>query len=70
MSEFNPGLPSARLLQEFIKNKQEIELKLLTDDLLLGKLLWQDDDCVCLVGQYEQQTLVWRQAIAYLKPKA
>ncbi len=70
MSEFDTGLPSVRQIQNFIKEKQEVELKLLSNDLLMGKILWQDQSCICLVDQYDQPTLVWRQALVYLKPKA
>lgn len=70
MPEFDTGLPSIRMIQGYIKDKQEVELRLSTDDLLVGKILWQDRDCICLIDQYEQSTLVWRQSLVYLKPKA
>ncbi|AFY76808.1 MAG: RNA-binding protein hfq [Hydrococcus sp. C42_A2020_068] len=70
MSEFNTGLPSIRQIQSSIKDKREVELKLVTNDLLVGKILWQDSNCICLVDENEQQILIWRRAIAYLKPKA
>ena len=70
MTEFDTGLPSVRQVQDFIKDKQEVELKLSTDDLLVGKIIWQDSSCLCLVDHYDQPTLVWRQALIYLKPKA
>jgi host factor-I protein len=70
MSEFNTDLPSIRKVQDFIKEKQEVELKLITDDLIVGKLLWQDHNCFYLVDQYEKPILIWRQALVYLKPKA
>ena len=69
MSEFDPGLPNIRQVQNYIQEKQEVELKLSTDDLLVGRIMWQDRDCICLVDHYEQPTLIWRQAIVYLKPK-
>jgi host factor-I protein len=70
MSEFDPGLPGVRQVQNYIKDKQEVELKLITDDLIMGKIIWQDSDCLCLIDHYEQPTLIWRQALVYLKPKA
>ena len=70
MSEFDQSLPSIRQLQTLIKDKQEVELKLSTDDLLVGKIVWQDSSCICLVDHYSQQTIVWRHALIYLKPKA
>jgi host factor-I protein len=70
MSEFDPGLPSIKLVQTYVLNKQEVEIKLTSDDLLVGRIVWQDLNCLCLVDHYEKQTLVWRQALVYLKPKA
>jgi host factor-I protein len=68
MSEFETGLPSIRQIQGLIKDRQQVELKLLTQDLLMGTLLWQDQNCVCLMTQDEQRMIIWRQAIAYIKP--
>ena len=70
MTEFDTGLPSVRQVQDFIKDKQEVEIKLSTDDLIVGKIIWQDSICICLVDHYDQPTLIWRQALIYLKPKA
>ena len=70
MTEFDTGLPSVRQVQDFIKDKQEVELKLSTDDLIVGKIIWQDSSCLCLLDHYDQPTLIWRQALIYLKPKA
>jgi host factor-I protein len=70
MSDFNTGLPSVRQIQSYIKDRQEVEIKLSTDDLAIGKILWQDDNCICLLDHYEQSTLIWFQAIVYLKVKA
>jgi len=68
MSEFETGLPSIRQIQGLIKDRQQVELKLLTQDLLMGTLLWQDQNCVCFMTQDEQRMIIWRQAIAYIKP--
>jgi host factor-I protein len=70
MSEFETGLPSVRLIQSYIKDKQQVELKLMTGDLLVGKIFWQDHTCICLLDASEQQILIWRSALAYLKPNA
>jgi host factor-I protein len=70
MSEFNTGLPSIRQVQQFVQKQQEVEVKVVTGDLLVGKIRWQDANCLCLVDHYEQLTLVWRQALIYVKPKA
>ncbi len=68
MAEFQTGLPSVRLIQGFIKDKKDIEVKLLTNDVLAGKLAWQDSDCLCLKIS-GQETLIWRASIAYIKLK-
>jgi host factor-I protein len=70
MTEFNTALPGVKQVQNFIKDKQEVELKLVTDDLVVGKIIWQDADSLCLVDHYNQQTIIWRQALVYLKAKA
>lgn len=67
MTEFNPGLPSIRKIQNFIKDQKKVELKLITGDTLVGKIMWQDHNCLCLSDQYQQLTLIWLQGIVYLK---
>jgi host factor-I protein len=67
--ELETGLPSVRQIQNLIREETEVELKLVTGDLLAGKVRWQDTDCLAMVDQYDQSTIVWRQAIVYLKPR-
>ncbi|MGF1538545.1 MAG: RNA-binding protein hfq [Elainellaceae cyanobacterium] len=67
--EFNPDLPSVRQIQTFIREGQEVELKLTTNDILTGKIRWQDTTCLCLMDQYNQPTLIWHQAIVFIKPR-
>ncbi|MBE9199180.1 MULTISPECIES: RNA chaperone Hfq [unclassified Nodularia (in: cyanobacteria)] len=68
-TEFDTSLPSIRQLQELVKQKAEIELKLLTGDLVTGKIFWQDQNCICIVDDRNQQLTIWKQAIAYYKSK-
>jgi host factor-I protein len=70
MTDFDTGLPSIRQMQKYIKDKQEVELKLVTDDLLVGKISWLDPDYLCLVDHYDQPILIRREAVVYLKQKA
>jgi host factor-I protein len=70
MSEFDTGMPSVRQIQGYIKEQQAVEVKVTTSDLLVGKLMWQDEHCLCLIDQYNHPTLVWRQAIVSLRLKA
>jgi host factor-I protein len=69
MSEFNTGLPSVRQIQGYIKDKQEVELKLNTEDILVGKILWLDQNCICIIDRGNQPTMIWHHALVYLKPK-
>ncbi len=69
MSEFDTGLPSVRQVQRLIKEKNRVEIKLITNDLLEGTIVWQDLQCLCLVDNAHQPTLIWRSAIAYLRQK-
>lgn len=68
-AELETGLPSIRQIQNMIRETREVELKLITGDLLAGKIRWQDSHCISLTDQYDQDTIVWRQAIVYLKPR-
>ncbi|MCU6593660.1 Hfq-related RNA-binding protein, partial [Klebsiella pneumoniae] len=58
-----------RQVQSFIKSQKQVEIKLTSGEAIVGKVRWQDPDCIALVDENNQQTLVWRQALAYLKPK-
>jgi host factor-I protein len=68
-TELETGLPSIRQVQSLIKDGSEVEVKLSTNDLLVGKLRWQDNYCICLLDHYEQPTIIWKQAIVFVKPK-
>ena len=68
-TELETGLPSIRQLQMLIRDKQEVEIKLMTNDVIMGKVRWQDTYCICLDVPENQTIMLWRQAIAYLKPK-
>jgi len=67
MSEFETGLPSSRLTQSYSEEKQQLDVKLLTNDLLVGRIFWQDNNCICVLDASEKQILISRQAIAYIK---
>ncbi|NMG21638.1 Hfq-related RNA-binding protein [Brasilonema bromeliae] len=63
------SLPSIRQVQNLIQQAVTIEIKLLTGDILIGRIIWQDSQCMCLMNENGQQMTVWKQAIAYIKPK-
>ncbi|MFB2875948.1 Hfq-related RNA-binding protein [Floridanema aerugineum] len=66
-SAFDTNLPSVRQVQSIIKSQKRVELKLLSGEVLSGILRWQDQNCLAIIDDSNQQTLVWRQSIAYLK---
>jgi host factor-I protein len=68
-TELDTGLPSTRQIQDIIREATEIEMKLITGDLLSGKVRWQDPHCICILDHYDQPTIVWRQSIVFIKPK-
>ncbi|BAU09031.1 RNA-binding protein hfq [Fischerella thermalis CCMEE 5330] len=68
ITEFDTSLPSTRQLQNLIKQAAPTEIKLLTGDILSGRVMWQDQYSVCLVDDNSQQVMIWKQAIAYFKP--
>jgi host factor-I protein len=68
-TELETGLPSVRQIQSIIRDETEVELKVITNDLLTGKIRWQDAYCLCLIDHYDQPTIVWRNAVVYIKPK-
>jgi host factor-I protein len=68
-TELETSLPSVRQVQILIKDGNEVELKLVTGDLLTGKVRWQDPYCICLIDHYDQPTVIWRSALVYMKPK-
>ena len=67
-NEFDTALPSIRQIQTLIKEATTVELKLMSGELLTGKIGWQDQNCLCLLDENKQPVIVWRQAIAYLRP--
>jgi host factor-I protein len=68
MSELDVNLPSTRHIQTLIKDKIRVEIKLLTADVLIGRILWQDPNCLFFADADEQKISIYRQAIAFVKP--
>lgn len=68
MAELDVNLPSTRQTQGLIKDKIGVEIKLLTGDIFSGRIVWQDTECLFMADASEQKTLIYRQAIAYVKP--
>ncbi|MFN9866964.1 MAG: Hfq-related RNA-binding protein [Pseudanabaena sp.] len=49
-----------------IRDKNEVEIKLLTGDQLHGKISWIDDQCICL-DTSGHKVVIWQHAIVYIK---
>jgi host factor-I protein len=67
MPELDINQPSTRQIQQLVKDKAALEIKLVTGDVFNGQLLWQDTDYFCLeVGG--QKVILSKPAVAYIKP--
>lgn len=68
LTEFDTSLPSVRQVQNLIKETSQVEVKLSTSDVISGKILWQDLQCMLVQDSSGQKVTIWKQAIAYIKP--
>lgn len=66
-TELNTSLPSIRQIQNFISEKPTVEVKLVTGDLIVGQVRWQDPNCLAIAAQDGGTLQIWFQAIAYIK---
>lgn len=66
--EFQQSLPSIRQVQNLISEKTRVGLKVSTGDFLTGKVIWQDVNCLSIQEDGAAATIVWKQAIVYIKP--
>lgn len=67
MSELDVNLPSTRQTQGSIKDKIDVSIKLITGDVFVGKILWQDPNCLFFTDSNDRKTLISRHAIAYIQ---
>ncbi|TVQ06128.1 MAG: RNA-binding protein hfq [Leptolyngbya sp. DLM2.Bin27] len=65
--EFATGFPSVRQIQTLIRDKATVEVKLISGDLLSGRVVWQDPQCICLETTDQIKHQIWKQAIGFLK---
>jgi host factor-I protein len=68
MPELDINQPSTRQIQQLIKEKSRLEIKLVTGDVLSGELFWQDTDYFCLNQADGSKIIVGKNATAYSKP--
>ncbi|MCS6960377.1 MAG: hypothetical protein RMK91_10055 [Pseudanabaenaceae cyanobacterium SKYGB_i_bin29] len=67
---FDTTVPSVKRIHNLIKDKQEIEVKLVTGDSYRGTVKWIDPNCLCidLLGEERGQSMViWLTAVAFVK---
>ncbi|MEL7223862.1 MAG: RNA-binding protein hfq [Cyanobacteria bacterium P01_D01_bin.36] len=64
---FDTELPSIRQVQTIIRDKKNVEIKLMTGDTLAGAVNWQDANAICVKDSSGQDTILMRGAIAYVK---
>jgi host factor-I protein len=62
----NTALPSIRRIHSVIRDKSEVQVKLLTGDQLTGRILWIDDQSICM-DVASEKVIIWQQAIAFIK---
>ncbi len=68
MPELDINQPSTRQIQQLIKEKSRLEIKLVTGDVLSGELFWQDADYFCLTDNSNGRMIIGKSAVAYIKP--
>jgi host factor-I protein len=70
MPELDINQPSTRQMQQIIKEKSSLEIKLVTGDVFNGQLTWQDTDYFCLLLAGDKSKIVInRSAVVYIKPQ-
>lgn len=62
----NTSLPSIRRIHQLIRDKNQVVVKVTTGDELQGRIVWIDDQCLC-VDVSGDKIVVWQQAIAFIK---
>ncbi|MEO1133012.1 MAG: RNA-binding protein hfq [Cyanobacteria bacterium J06639_1] len=67
MAELDTGIPSFRWVQNAIRDRQTVAIKLVTGEEIGGTVRWQDPECICLLDSGENDILLWRNAIAWLR---
>ena len=66
MTDLQAGYPSTRQIQNLIKEKTPVEVKLSFGESLSGKIRWQDPYCIGLVDDRDAVTQIRFSAIAYI----
>ncbi|MEM6448457.1 MAG: RNA-binding protein hfq [Cyanobacteria bacterium J06642_2] len=67
MAELDTGIPSFRWVQAAIRDQKTVSVKLATSEEVGGRVRWQDTECICLLDEREQDVLLWRNAIAWMR---
>lgn len=67
---FDITIPSIKRIHNLIKDKQEVEVKLISGDSLKGTVRWIDNQCLSVDGLGEDRgnsMVIWLTAIAFIK---
>jgi host factor-I protein len=65
LGNLNTSLPSTRKIHNFIREKAEITVKMVTGEQFTGRVQWLDEHCIALTTG-EQNLILWIHAIAFL----
>jgi host factor-I protein len=68
MPELDINQPSTRQIQQLIKEKSRLEIKLLTGDVFVGEFFWQDPDYFCLTQADGNKYIICKTSVVYIKP--
>lgn len=60
--------PAIRQLQNYLREKTPLDIKLTTGDTIKGQIFWQDQDCICMKTGGPDVT-IWKQAIVFIQPQ-
>jgi len=68
--EFNTGLPSIRRIQKFIQAQQPVTLLLVQGEPIEGLIRWQDPLYLSVSQPDQEDILITRSAIVWIRPKS
>jgi host factor-I protein len=66
--QLDTSFPSIRLVQTYVRDKAQIQLKLNDSTTVSGHLAWQDPLFYCMIDAAGKQILISREAVAVILP--
>ncbi len=67
VATLNTGLPGVRWIQKAIRDQLNVDVEISSQEVLRGKIRWQDPECLCLIDNEGKEWIVWRQALVYIR---